>query len=366
MGMPSVLIRHGQTDWNLAHKLQGSSDIPLNDTGRDQARAAAQTLREYAASAGFSWDGIVCSPLARAQETAEIIAASLDLPLLGSYPGLAERSFLSHEGTPSNPALWESVMNETADIEPLGPFLERVEAAIRQIEQDHPGLNLIIAVHGMVISRLVAARTGLPTDIPLNGSISELPPATGSLTLIRHGQTDWNKARLMQGTSDIPLNDTGRAQAHDTAAALQARGLEYDVVVSSPLSRARETAEIIAASFGLTLDRTYEGLIERGYGEAEGLDISEEARRTPDAFYEGVESERSVYRRGIEVLRDIARDYPGQRVIAVSHGSLIRRALSATHGREFGTIANAEPIEVSLSGLGTWTEAAEPLLRGKP
>ena len=80
----------------------------------------------------------------------------------------------------------------------------------------------------------------------------------------------------------------------------------------------------------------------------------------------GVESERSVYLRGIKVLRQIARDYPGQRVIAVSHGSLIRRALSATHGREFGTIANAEPLEVDLPGLAHWLEVKEPLLVGKP
>lgn len=190
--------------------------------------------------------------------------------------------------------------------------------------------------------------------------------STGSITLIRHGQTDWNKQRLMQGSSDIPLNDVGRGQAHETATSLKERGFDYDVVVASPLSRAFETAQIIAAEFGLTVSATYEGLVERGYGDAEGLDISEEARREPDAFYAGVESERSVYVRGIETLRQIAADYPGKRVIAVSHGSLIRRALSATHGREFGTVANAEPFEVSLPGLVSWSEATEPLLVGKP
>lgn len=189
---------------------------------------------------------------------------------------------------------------------------------------------------------------------------------TGSLTLIRHGQTDWNKQCLMQGSSDIPLNDVGRQQAHDTAAALKARGLSYDVVVASPLSRALETAQIIAADFGLTVSATYDGLVERSYGEAEGLDISEEARRTPDAFYAGVESERSVYLRGIETLRKIVSDYPNQRVIAVSHGSLIRRALSATQGEEFGTVANAEPFQVHLPGLTSWSVDNEPLLRGKP
>lgn len=374
VGMPSVLIRHGQTDWNLVHKLQGSSDIPLNDTGRDQARVAAQNVQQYAQNlinsgdTGFTWHGVVTSPLSRAAETGQIIADELGLPVLGTYEGLAERSFKDLEGVPNNPALWETVENETADIEPLADFLARVEAALAQVESDHPGKNLVIVAHGMLISRLLTARTGTKVVVPQNGTVVELAPArpTGSLTLIRHGQTDWNKARLMQGSSDIPLNDTGRQQAHDTASALKARGLEYDVVVSSPLSRAHETAQIIAASFGLTVDRTYEGLVERAYGEAEGLDISDEARRTPDAFYAGVESERSVYTRGIETLRQIAADYPGKRVIAVSHGSLIRRALSATHGKEFGTVANAEPFEVHLPGLAIWTVENEPLLVGKP
>lgn len=371
--MPSLLIRHGQTDWNLVHKLQGSSDIPLNDTGRAQARALAPLLLDYASEQaaqepGFSWKGVITSPLSRAQETGRIIAQQLGLPLLGSYPGLAERSFKDLEGVQNNPDLWETVENETADIEPLSDFLDRVEAALDQVEADYPGQNLIIVVHGMLISRLLTARTGQKVPVPRNGELLPLAPAqrAESLMLIRHGQTDWNKARLMQGSSDIPLNETGRAQARSTAAALKEEGYEFDVIVSSPLSRAKETADLIGQAFGLEVAKTYPGLIERGYGEAEGLDISEEARREPDAFYDGVESERSVYRRGIEVLRQIARDYPGQRVIAVSHGSLIRRALSASHGREFGTISNAQPFEVNLDGLAHWQEASEPLLKGKP
>ncbi len=67
-----------------------------------------------------------------------------------------------------------------------------------------------------------------------------------TLALVRHGRTDWNRDDLLQGSSDIPLDDTGRAQAHEAARALAGLG-RWNAVVCSPLSRARETAEIIAA-----------------------------------------------------------------------------------------------------------------------
>lgn len=189
---------------------------------------------------------------------------------------------------------------------------------------------------------------------------------SGSLTLIRHGQTPWNIQKLMQGSSDIPLNDVGRAQAVETGRRLAELNLGFEVLVSSPLSRALETAQIVGAELGLEVSGTYEGLVERAYGAAEGLDISLEARAEPDAFYEGVESERSVYVRGVEALRDIVREFPGQRIIAVSHGSLIRRVLSASHGKEWATpVPNAQPLEIPLAGLFEWNEDAEVLLAGK-
>ena len=192
------------------------------------------------------------------------------------------------------------------------------------------------------------------------------PDMTGSLTLIRHGQTEWNRNRLMQGSSDIPLNDTGRQQAVETGQRLAELGLGFDVLVSSPLVRAAETAQIVGKQLGLEVAGTYEGLVERHYGEAEGLDISTEARAEPDAFYSGVESERSVYVRGVQTLREIVEEYPGKRIIAVSHGSLIRRVLTAAHGKEWATpVPNAQPLEIPLEGLFAWREEDEPCLRGK-
>ena len=68
------LVRHGETDWNLQRRIQGSTDIPLNDTGREQAAATGRLL------ARREWDAIYSSPLSRAIETGELIAREVGLP----------------------------------------------------------------------------------------------------------------------------------------------------------------------------------------------------------------------------------------------------------------------------------------------
>ncbi|MET0318796.1 MAG: histidine phosphatase family protein, partial [Rhodococcus fascians] len=78
-----ALVRHGETDWNLHGRLQGSSDIPLNDTGRAQAREAVYELSDH------SWDLLVSSPLSRAAETADIIGSHLGISRTATYPDLA-------------------------------------------------------------------------------------------------------------------------------------------------------------------------------------------------------------------------------------------------------------------------------------
>ncbi|WP_348648390.1 histidine phosphatase family protein [Cryobacterium breve] len=83
----------------------------------------------------------------------------------------------------------------------------------------------------------------------------------------------------IQGLSDIPLNDTGRAQAADAVGHL-AR-YDWDFIVSSTLSRAAETADLIADGLGLTVTRRIPQIVERNYGPAEGLSAGPETRRPP-------------------------------------------------------------------------------------
>lgn len=152
------------------------------------------------------------------------------------------------------------------------------------------------------------------------------------IALIRHGQTDWNLAARMQGRTDIPLNDTGREQALVAASVLENE--PWDIVVSSPLGRARETAEIIGRALRVPLGASYDELTEQDFGAAEGTLVAELATRWPDRDFADKEPDEEVGPRGLRGLERIALDHPGARVLAVAHGTLIRHTLAAISGHE--------------------------------
>ncbi|PZE90956.1 histidine phosphatase family protein [Curtobacterium sp. MCBD17_008] len=150
---------------------------------------------------------------------------------------------------------------------------------------------------------------------------------TTLLCLVRHGETDWNRQRRIQGSTDVPLNDTGRRQAAETAALLARRS--FDAVVSSPLSRALETGTIIADHLGLAAPAAYDGLRERSYGEAEGLTHVEIAELWPHDAVPGRESRAALLDRVTETLAEIAVRYDGGAVVVATHGAVIRTVVDA-------------------------------------
>lgn len=143
------------------------------------------------------------------------------------------------------------------------------------------------------------------------------------LYLVRHGETDWNAARRIQGSTDIPLNDRGRGQAQAAAELLARR--HFDAVVASPLSRAFETGSIIAAHLGLPVPSIEPDVVERAYGEAEGLTFDEVEARFPDgADVPGRESRGAVFARVEAALLALAERCPGQAIVVATHGAVIR------------------------------------------
>lgn len=160
------------------------------------------------------------------------------------------------------------------------------------------------------------------------------------LYLVRHGETDWNLAHRIQGATDIPLNDTGRAQAAATGRLLSRR--KWDAIYSSPLSRALETASIIAREVGLPEPVVVDSIVERNYGDAEGLADPELAARFPgDTPVPGRETREEVVGRVLPALLELAERHPEQAILVVSHGGVIRSVVNAVdpHGTH-GMISN--------------------------
>jgi 2,3-bisphosphoglycerate-dependent phosphoglycerate mutase len=158
------------------------------------------------------------------------------------------------------------------------------------------------------------------------------------LLLVRHGETSWNRESRFQGHADPPLNEVGRRQAAELAATLAHE--ELAAVYSSPLRRALETAEAIAAARGLSAVAV-DGLREVDVGSWQGLTRPEVERRFPEQFrrwldygagWDDGESYEEVDVRVIASLRELAVRHEGERIVAVTHGGPIRAALARSEG----------------------------------
>jgi len=168
-----------------------------------------------------------------------------------------------------------------------------------------------------------------------NLRVRNLPQQT-TLLIVRHGETDWNSEGRMQGQLDIRLNEHGRNQAAEIAAVLQSSGLaeRVDAIVSSDLSRASETADIIAKACPGARRRSDAGLREVHAGDVQGKLVHGEVQGVRanlsrgwsqgkfDERYPGGESITEVVARGLTALRKAASE--GSCVVVVCHGGIIK------------------------------------------
>ncbi len=192
---------------------------------------------------------------------------------------------------------------------------------------------------------------------------------TTTFWLIRHGETQWNADRRLQGWRDIPLNDTGLRQARQLALTLRPPHFaeEIDIILSSDLSRAAETARIAAGHLDKPITHC-SPLRERNYGIYEGLDWArleaehdnQVAFDAPDWQIDQGESLSQFHQRIVQAFSELAQRYAGKRILAFSHGGVIDMAWRKAAGVSLETprpapILNASINQFCIDDQGSWT-----------
>jgi broad specificity phosphatase PhoE len=197
-------------------------------------------------------------------------------------------------------------------------------------------------------------------------------PAPARFLIIRHGQSEANAKKIVQGLRDFPLDEAGRAQAAALGAWLKPSGIQ--TILSSPLRRAAETASILAAALGLAAPTVFQPLSEIDTGSFSGLSLDEAKERFPDihaeferSSWEGVpDAERAqvVWRRAILVWEELrSRAMAGAKCVAcVSHGGLIQWLVRST----FGTRSWMPLLPTWNCGVFELLVEPVPASRGKP
>lgn len=168
------------------------------------------------------------------------------------------------------------------------------------------------------------------------------------LYFIRHGLTEMNVAGLVAGTTDTPLVEAGRRQAHQ--ASQQAKDLDIDCIVSSPLSRALDTAHIIAENIGYPVEKIVlsDLLLERDFGVLEGSVWTGHYRDMQGIT--GAEDDNILVERAQEAL-DFINSLPAKNILIVSHGGIGRAMRHILKG-----IPMNHPLQIPNAEILAWVE----------
>ncbi|QTN01277.1 histidine phosphatase family protein [Sediminibacillus dalangtanensis] len=143
------LVRHGETDWNLQGRLQGETNIPLNETGIQQAKECRDYFKD------MHMDRIITTPLIRAQKTAEIINENWQKPI-EIMEAFKERSFGEAEGMPMEERNKRYPHRNYPGQEPFDAFRERVMQGIEEISNKYMDEELLLVAHGGVINVILS------------------------------------------------------------------------------------------------------------------------------------------------------------------------------------------------------------------
>jgi broad specificity phosphatase PhoE len=379
-----ILIRHGRTAWNTSEghgpRFRGMIDLPLADDGKAQAEATARHL------AGLPITAIYSSPLQRAARTAQTIAEPhglevVTVPWLGSmdYGDWAGRSY--SQVSDLWPDLFASWRRDPYAVQIPGggcmsELRDRALAAARQVLRHHKsGDTLVLVSHQAVTKTLVCGLMGLSNAAywrvqqglcnltrfefdPISQGITllglndlchldpGLPHSTHEgvrILLIRHGQTAWNAGageERFRGRTDLPLDNTGHAQALALAARLRAERI--DAIYCSPLLRTRQTGQALAGyptGCRPTL-QSQPDLLDIDYGRFQGLSHLEASGAYPELYslwrtspgcvhFPGGESLGDVQKRIQALFEELNTQHPGQTVALIGH-QIVNKVVACT------------------------------------
>jgi phosphoserine phosphatase len=392
-----ILVRHGKSTYNQERRIQGRLDKSiLTEAGRSAAILVGDTLSSITFDAAYS------SPLQRAKETAEIIVSRLtNPPQLQPTDQLMEIDLPLWEGMLRQDAIdqfpeayrcWQQqpdkfsmkVPSKEGEIEhfPVLALFANARHFWQELLSRHKSGTILVVAHNGINRALIATASEISpayyqsiqqsncgisvinfgtspvsTDekvavqlesVNLTAHTGEIFPKPRDghsgprLLLVRHGETDWNRAGKFQGQIDVPLNDNGRAQSSRAAEFL--KDVKLDFAISSSMLRPKETAEIILKyhtdlklelrdelreiSHGLW-EGKFESEIEASYpGLLEEWKTSPENVQMPEG-----ENLQQVWERAIAAWQDIVRSVSGTGIV-VAHDAINKAILCHLFGLE--------------------------------
>jgi len=410
-----LLVRHGLSSFNLERRIQGRDDQSnLSDKGHEQARCLGASL------ADVSLDAVYSSRLQRAAATTESLleARGGHAPATVFDDGLLEVDLEPWSGlsidelTEQHPeayGIWkrqplalELERRDGSRYRPLGELMEQAKGFIQALTERHPverDTTVLVVAHNAILRCLMLAMLGEPehgfrrlrvdntslsvfnlrpgtsgaqVQIECLNSTTHLQPlpARGSgarLILVRHGETDWNKAGRFQGQIDIPLNDNGRRQA--AAARDFLKDVAIDRAWSSTLSRPTETASIILEAHADVPLTQIDGLVEIGHGVWEGkleseiradwAELLDTWKTSPETVQmpEG-ETIQDVWTRSVNSWKEIATGLkPDETALVVAHDAVNKTILCDLLGL---TPADIWAVKQGNGGVTVVDIAADP------
>ena len=385
MPLRLLLVRHGLSSFNKERRIQGRDDLSnLSEEGHEQARALGHSLQDVSIQAVYS------SPLQRAAATTASLLETqggqapdpvfddglleVDLePWSGqTIDELMQGSTEAYKIWKQRPMELELQRRDGSSYKPLPELMEQARGFISTLLERHPATGndtVLVVAHNAILRCLMLVLLGEPdhgfrrlrvdntslsvfnirpgdngpqVQIECLNSTTHLQPLpekgkNARLILVRHGETDWNKAGRFQGQIDIPLNENGRRQA--AAARDFLKDIPIDRAWSSTLSRPTETAQIILEAHPDVPLTQIDGLVEIGHGVWEGKleseiredwsELLDTWKRAPETVQmpEG-ETIQDVWARSVRSWGEIAGELkPEETVLVVAHDAVNKTIL---------------------------------------